>query len=67
MSIDVPAGDPRKASVPRALFPAGVVTSLINDQFAPAADGQRFLVRRPVGGTEQQTIHVVLNWRELLK
>lgn len=67
MSVDIPGGDPRKATVPRALFAAGVTTSRGNDQFAPSADGQRFLVRRPVGGTEYQTIHVVLNWRQLLQ
>lgn len=66
-SVEIPGSDPRKATVPRTLFTTGVATSLTVDQFVPAADGQRFLVRRPVGGVEQQTIHVVLNWRQLLK
>jgi eukaryotic-like serine/threonine-protein kinase len=66
-SVDVPGGDPRKASAPRAMFATGVVPSATQDQFAAASDGKRFLIRRPITSLEQQTIHVVLNWRQLLK
>jgi Tol biopolymer transport system component len=65
MSAEIPGGDPRKAAAARVLFAAGVATSAANDQFTPAPDGQRFLIRRAVG-EDQAAVNVILNWRQLL-
>jgi hypothetical protein len=51
--------------LPVALFNMGVFRADYDD-YAPSADGQRFLVKVPL---ENQTprIHVVLNWPALLR
>ena len=67
VSVELPGGNPRQASAPKVLFGAGLVTSTVNDQFAVSADGQRFLLRRPVAGEDEAPINVILNWRQLLK
>ncbi len=64
--VEMAGGDPRAASPARVLFAAGVATSNANDQFTPAPDGKRFLVRRTTGGEDQSPVHVILNWRQLL-
>lgn len=67
MSVPLPTGDPRQARPPAALFRTLLQPSSANDQFAPAADGQRFIVRRPMGelGTDQAPVTVLVNWRGL--
>ncbi|RPI18030.1 MAG: hypothetical protein EHM61_28985 [Acidobacteria bacterium] len=37
------------------------------DDYAVTTDGQRFLVKRPVGEANPQRIHVLLNWPSLLQ
>lgn len=63
MSVRVPGGDVRQASPPEPLFQTGLEASPSFDQFAPAPDGQRFLLRRPEGATgDRAPIHVIVNW-----
>ena len=63
MSVQVPDGDVRRAAPPVSLFHAGLETSASFDQFAPASDGQRFLLRRPPeGGGDRAPLHVIVNF-----
>ncbi len=65
MSVPLPTGDPRQARPPEPLFRTTLEPSSANDQFTVAADGQRFIVRRPMGerGTDQAPVTVLVNWR----
>ena len=67
MMVDVKtaAGQPPAIGRARALFNTGMVLASNIDQFAPSADGSRFLLRRPVAsaGTD---LHVIVNWPRLL-
>lgn len=67
MSVPLPTSDPRQASQPMALFRTALEPSSANDQFAISSDGERFLVRRPMGelGTDQAPVTVLVNWRGL--
>jgi Tol biopolymer transport system component len=67
MSVAIPAGGPRQAARSTLLFSTGLAGSAAFDQFAPAPDGQRFLVRRPVGAQASDTapVTVIVNWRNL--
>ncbi len=67
MSVALPTGDPRQVRPPSALFRTTLEPSSANDQFTAAADGQRFIVRRPIGdrGTDQAPVTVLVNWRGL--
>jgi serine/threonine protein kinase len=67
MSVPLPTGDPRQARPPAPLFRTALEPSSANDQFAVAADGERFIVRRPMGdrGTDQAPVTVLVNWRGL--
>jgi Tol biopolymer transport system component len=64
MAVPLPDGRPSHAGKPVVLFNTGLTASAAFDQFAPAPDGQRFLIRRPVGGQAADTapITVILNW-----
>jgi len=64
MAMRIPAGDVRQASQPEPLFQTGLEASSAFDQFAPAADGQRFLIRHPEGTTgDRAPVHVIVNWQ----
>ena len=63
MAVPVPEGDIRRALPPVPLFRAGLETSATFDQFAPSADGQRFLVRRPPeGGGDRAPVNIIVNF-----
>jgi eukaryotic-like serine/threonine-protein kinase len=66
MSVAMPEGDPTRAQSPKPLFGLRFEPSPAFDQFAPMADGQRFVVRRPLrpGGTDTAPVHVLVNWTE---
>ena len=51
---------------PAALFPLGRFASDYFD-YAPSADGQRFLVKLPVGNESGRSIHAIVNWRSLVQ
>jgi len=69
MSISMPDGDPSKAGSPLRLFSLRMEPSAAFDQFTPTADGQRFLVRRPLrpGGADSAPVHVIVNWPQTLR
>ena len=49
-------------SVPARLFQAPALASSATMQYAPSADGQRFLINVPVDDDRPQGIHLVHNW-----
>jgi Tol biopolymer transport system component len=57
--------------MPQTLAPAKAFGAVLEGQqtsdYAVTADGQRFLVKRPVEGSERARVHVVLDWPSLLK
>jgi hypothetical protein len=50
----------------RPLFQTGIAPSKSIEQYAPSADGQRFLILKPVDNKVRSSIGVVFNWRALL-
>ena len=68
MSVSMPDGDPTKAGRPLRLFSLRIEPSAAFDQFTPTADGQQFLVRRPLrpGGADSAPVHVIVNWPDTL-
>ena len=67
MSAAMPGGDPRKARAPQTLFRTELPASSAMDQFAVSADGKRFLIKRPLSTSSNESpVQVVLNWRTLL-
>jgi dipeptidyl aminopeptidase/acylaminoacyl peptidase len=67
MALAIPAGGPRRAARPELLFSTGLPGSAAFDQFTPAGDGRRFLLRRPVGALASDTapLTVIVNWHHL--
>ncbi|MBI2835760.1 MAG: serine/threonine-protein kinase [Acidobacteria bacterium] len=67
MAVPVPDGRPSNAGKPVMLFSTGLTGSAAFDQFAPSPDGQRFLLRRPLGSQPGDTapVTVILNWQRL--
>ena len=50
-------------ATPTALFNAGLNRySGLRNRFAAAADGQRFLVLKPLEGKDSSALTVILNW-----
>ena len=68
MSVTMPEGDPTRSGKPLRLFSLRMEPSAAFDQFTPTADGQLFLVRRPMrpGGADSAPVHVIVNWPETL-
>lgn len=56
--------DPRRR---RDLFEIRGLQGPDFDDYAPSADGQRFLVKRPVDEDGKPTLCVVTNWASLLR
>jgi serine/threonine protein kinase len=52
---------------PRKLFATGLTPTTNIDQYAPNADGTRFLLRRPRGSDSVQQLEVIANWPALVK
>lgn len=69
MVVEVNAGDPFRAGVPKALFQMRLPMDFdwSSGNYAVTADGQRFLVTTPAGEAASPTITVVLNWLALRK
>jgi hypothetical protein len=65
MAAPIKSGATLEAGVPKPLFPIAV--SAQRHSFAPANDGQRFLVSASAGGDKTVPITVVLNWQAGLK
>ncbi len=60
------ADAPPQIGRPRGLFQTGLVMTQNIDQYAPNANGTRFLLRRPVDGASSSDLQVIVNWPTLL-
>jgi Tol biopolymer transport system component len=69
MQVDVKLapGSRPVLSRPRQLFATGLTPTTNIDQFAPNADGTRFLLRRPQRGDVAEQLDVIANWPALVK
>jgi eukaryotic-like serine/threonine-protein kinase len=67
MAVEMTVGTTIEPGIPRPLFQTRLTPSAIADQYAVAADGQRFLVLTPVGDAPETPITVVFNWTAALK
>ena len=68
VAVDVRAGDERlDVSLPTELFEIQGIQGTGYDDYAPSADGQRFLVKVPLGQDLSPVLHVLTNWRSLLR
>jgi Tol biopolymer transport system component len=65
MAVDVRATSHFEAGPPRSLFRTRLVGRSSIEEYRVTADGQRFLLEVPVGGSIRTTL--VLNWPALLK
>jgi Tol biopolymer transport system component len=65
MSVDIPSQSHFAAGLPRLLFQTTLFGFDQNEEYRVTADGQRFLLRVPVGGPARTTL--VLNWPSLLR
>ena len=61
------AGDRIDVSLPVPLFEIRGLQGPDFDDYAPSADGQRFLVKLPVQQERKAQLHVVTNWTSLLR
>jgi hypothetical protein len=61
MSAAIQPGDTLAAALPQPLFQTPLAFDHRFDLYAPARDGQKFLIIEPVS-TESPPIHVILNW-----
>jgi Tol biopolymer transport system component len=55
-----------EVSLPTELFEIGAYSGPDFDDYAIGADGQRFLVKRPVDAARPRRMHVITNWPSLL-
>jgi Tol biopolymer transport system component len=68
MAVEVTsAGDRLDVSLPTELFEIRGLQGTGYDDYAPSADGQRFLVKRPVEEDRKPQLHIVTNWTSLLE
>jgi hypothetical protein len=65
MAVDVRSSGRFEAGSPRMLFRTRLDGNPDIEEYRVTADGQRFLLRVPVGGSVHTTL--VLNWPALLK
>jgi serine/threonine-protein kinase len=62
MSVRIRPGSEVSVSLPEPLFDLSEFEPIL-DGYAPSLDGQRFLVKLPVGPSAAQTpLHLILNW-----
>jgi eukaryotic-like serine/threonine-protein kinase len=68
MAVEVRlVGSRLEVGLPVVLFEAQGIEGTGYDDYAPSADGQRFLVKMPVGKGQHPQLHIVTNWPSLLK
>jgi hypothetical protein len=60
-------GDRLDVSLPVELFEIRGLQGSGYDDYAPSADGQRFLVKLPLEADRKRQLHVVTNWPSLLE
>ncbi len=59
--------DRPEVDLPKALFPIGGFSGPNYDDYAPSADGQRFLVKVGVDAVQPVRMHVVTSWTSLVE
>jgi Tol biopolymer transport system component/tRNA A-37 threonylcarbamoyl transferase component Bud32 len=67
MAVNIKTGAKLDSGIPHVLFDTGISVETTRDQYAVTADGQRFLVLKPLSGAVQQPLTVIVNWTHLLK
>jgi len=72
MAVDVRSGaSGLEVSLPTTLVAARDLRAVVEgpdySDYSVSADGQRFLVKRPIEGSERPRIHVLLDWPSLLE
>jgi Tol biopolymer transport system component len=67
MEVTVTGERPPRIGAPRLVFETGLEMSSQADQYAPSADGKRFLLRRPRGPAAGMELQVIVNWPTLLR
>ncbi|MGQ0735712.1 MAG: protein kinase domain-containing protein [Acidobacteriota bacterium] len=66
VNVKTVRGQPPQIGRPRPLFDTRLTANPLIDQYAPNADGSRFLLRRPVQDDRGSELHVIVNWPTLL-
>jgi Tol biopolymer transport system component len=61
------AGDRLRVSLPTELFDIQGLEGTGYDDYAPTADGQRFLVKQPIEEGRKPRLQIVTNWTSLLE
>jgi len=68
MSVAFRGGaDQAEVDLPNPLFEIGALEGPDYDDYAPSADGQRFLVKQPIGESSKPRLQIVTNWPSLLE
>ena len=67
MEVAVTNQHPPQIGRPQVLFSSGLEMASNIDQYLPSADGTRFLLRRPRGGTGGVELQLIVNWPALLR
>ena len=68
MAVDIRMdGNKIQSGKPRKLFETRLIVDVDKDQYAVTADGQRFLLLKPLTETTHIPITVVRNWKKLLE
>jgi hypothetical protein len=62
MAVDASGSETFLAGAPKVLFTAPLATDPVFSSYSVSADGQRFLMAKPVGEAASPTLTVVLNW-----
>jgi Tol biopolymer transport system component len=61
------SGERLELTLPVDLFALPVSQGAFRDDYAPSADGQRFLVKTPVRHAEKPQLEIVTNWTSLVE
>lgn len=67
MAVDVGPSDRFEAGAPRLLFDARISINPRADHYAVTRDGQRFLLKRPLGRGTRDPWAIIVNWPRLLR
>ncbi len=67
MSAEINSANGFESSIPRQLFDAGGLKRMTGTTYAPAGDGQRFLLCMSTDSDQSSALTIVLNWATILK
>ncbi|UCF36088.1 MAG: serine/threonine-protein kinase [Acidobacteriota bacterium] len=66
MAVDVKGTDRLEVGLPTELFEMPTIQGPGYDDYAPSANGQSFLVKRPIQESRRRQLQIVTNWPTLL-